>query len=176
MKNFSIIFNAKLGSPVFVGIHQSFSQKRRVWLFFLISQSKTKKSECRSDWCLWLSTNIYFVKLWQTLWKIICNWKKKEFIDQLVIIRLHIMANPPLRKVDCIKNLNLIFMISLKPGNKYWYTGILTQLKKAFEINWMTFCCPGNWMVPILSVKIGSHVCQVTLLNLPRAAIEFRIN
>lgn len=148
MKNFSIIFIAKLGSPTFIGIHQPCSQKRR--LFFLISQSKTKKSECRSDWCLWLSTNIYFVKLWQTLRKIICNWKKKEVIDQLVIIRLHIMATPPLRKVDCIKNLNLIFMISLKPGNKYWYTGILTQLKRLLkltkwlfvvrEIEWCLFC------------------------------------
>ena len=40
-------------------------------------------------------------------------------MDQLVIIRLHIMATPPLRKVDCIKNLNLMFMISLKPCNEY---------------------------------------------------------
>ena len=108
-------------------------KKRESDFFFLISQSKTKKSECRSDWCLWFSTNIYFVKLWQTLWKIICNWKKKEFIDQLVIIRLHIMATPPVRKVDCIKNLNLMFMISLKPCNEYWYTAFLHSWKRLLK-------------------------------------------
>ena len=43
MKNFSIIFIAKLGSRAFVGIHQSCSQKRESDLFFSHKSVKNEK-------------------------------------------------------------------------------------------------------------------------------------